>query len=436
LNDPFRQILSLDGESGGPMKVEKSVFISYRRSNAPWALAIYRHLQHEGFDVFLDYSNIGSGDFETTIVENIRGRAHFLALLTPTALERCNEPADWFRREIEAALACKRNIVPVLMDGFSFSTPAIASRLTGPLAALARYNALGLSVEYFDAAMARLCERFLDVPLEAVLHPPSTSARAAAVQLQAAAAAAPAVVDQDLSAQEWMERGARSDDPDEQLRCFDEAVRLRPDAGEARRGRAITRFHKGDLAGAQQDFDEAVRLLEDPTEALADRGKLRTDLGDFAGALRDLNEALRRTPNYPRAHYNRGLTYFHQGDIGQARRDFDEAIRLFPDFAEAYYNRSNLHAGRGDWRAALRDLGEAIRSRPDFAEALYNRGVVRGWMNDVDGALVDLDSAIRLRPNDASFYAERGKARKFKGNVKGAAADFKEAARLGRRPET
>lgn len=417
------------------MKVENSVFISYRRSNAPWALAIYRHLQHAGFDVFLDYSSIASGDFETAIVENIRGRAHFLALLTPTALERCNEPEDWFRREIEAALACKRNIVPVLMDGFSFSTPTIASRLTGPLAALARYNALGLSVEYFDAAMARLCERFLNVPLEAVLHPSSTSARAVAAQQQAAAAAAPAVMDQDLSAQEWLERGARSTDLEEQLRCFDEAVRLRPDAGEGRRYRGITRFHRGDLSGALQDFDEAVRLLKNPSEALADRGKLRTDLGDLAGALRDLDEALHLTPGFPRAHYNRGLTYFTQGDGAQAQRDFDEAVRLFPDFAEAYYNRSNLHAGRGDWHAALRDLNEAIRSRPEFADAHYNRGIIRGRMSDVDGALTDFDNAIRLRPTDASFYAARGKARQFKGNVKGAAADFGEAARLSRRQE-
>jgi hypothetical protein len=95
--------------------VEKTVFISYRRTNAPWALAIYQDLTHNGYDVFFDYLGIASGDFESIILENIRARAHFLILLTPSALERCGEPGDWLRREIETALEARRNIVPLML---------------------------------------------------------------------------------------------------------------------------------------------------------------------------------------------------------------------------------------------------------------------------------------------------------------------------------
>jgi hypothetical protein len=42
--------------------------------------------------VFIDYSGIASGDFEQVILENINARAHFLVLLTPSALERCGDP--------------------------------------------------------------------------------------------------------------------------------------------------------------------------------------------------------------------------------------------------------------------------------------------------------------------------------------------------------
>ena len=52
----------------------------------------------------------------------------------------------------------KRNIVPLMLEGFDFGTPAIANQLTGKLAALKRYNALS-SGEYFMAAMDRLRER-------------------------------------------------------------------------------------------------------------------------------------------------------------------------------------------------------------------------------------------------------------------------------------
>ena len=49
-----------------------------------------------------------SGDFERVILENITARAHFLVLLTPSALERCDDPSDLFRREIETALDSQR----------------------------------------------------------------------------------------------------------------------------------------------------------------------------------------------------------------------------------------------------------------------------------------------------------------------------------------
>src|ERR1035441_1210685 len=133
--------------------------------------------------------------------------AHFLVLLTPSALERCDDPADWLRREIETALANQRNIVPLMLEGFDFGTPTIASQLTGTLAALKRYNGLSIPPEYFLEAMERLRGRYLNVPLTAVLRPASLPAQRAATEQKAAADAAPAVEEEELTAQQWFERG-------------------------------------------------------------------------------------------------------------------------------------------------------------------------------------------------------------------------------------
>jgi hypothetical protein len=132
-------------------QIEKTVFISYRRTNAAWALAVSQHLTHHGYDVFFDFTGIGRGDFERVILANIRARAHFLVLLTPSAIERCDRPNDWLRHEIETALDAKRNVVPITLEGFNFSEPAIAAKLTG--------------------TMERLRSRYLDLPLDTVLHP-------------------------------------------------------------------------------------------------------------------------------------------------------------------------------------------------------------------------------------------------------------------------
>jgi hypothetical protein len=120
-------------------RIEKTVFISYRRTNFPWALAIFQDLTQHGYDVFFDFQGIASGDFERVVLENIRTRAHFLVLLTPSALERCGDRGDWLRREIEAALEARRNIVLLMLEGFDFTTPSIASQLTGQLTALRAY---------------------------------------------------------------------------------------------------------------------------------------------------------------------------------------------------------------------------------------------------------------------------------------------------------
>src|SRR6516162_11483695 len=158
-------------------RIEKTVFISYRRTDESWALAIFQDLTQHGYDVFIDYDGIASGSFETAILENIKARAHFLVLLTPTALERCGDPKDWMRREIEAALDSQRNIVPLMFPGFDFDTSATANQLMGKLATLKQYNGLPIPASFFPEAMGRLRNKFLNVPVDAVLYPASDSAQ-------------------------------------------------------------------------------------------------------------------------------------------------------------------------------------------------------------------------------------------------------------------
>ncbi|HRF97930.1 MAG TPA: toll/interleukin-1 receptor domain-containing protein, partial [Aggregatilineales bacterium] len=71
-------------------KIEKTVFISYRRTNSFHALAIYQALRARGYDVFIDYASIDSGKFDDIILNQIKARAHFIVILTPSALERCD----------------------------------------------------------------------------------------------------------------------------------------------------------------------------------------------------------------------------------------------------------------------------------------------------------------------------------------------------------
>ncbi len=327
-------------------------------------MAIFQHLTHHGYDVFFDFIGIASGDFERLILEQIRARAHFLVLLTPSALERCAQNGDWLRREIETALETHRNVVPLMLEGFDFSSPSIANQLTGSLAPLRNYNALRVPVEYFEPAMERLRRTYLNVPLDSVLHPVSRTANEVAYAHQLAATSAPAVEDEELAAHQSFERGFESTDLAEQIHFLTQAIRLKPDYAEAFNNRGLARSDQGDFSGAREDYDTAIRLKPGDFEAFNNRGLLRRAQGDLAGA----------------------------------REDFDSALRLRPNDAEVFSNRGNLRAEQNDPTGAREDFDMAIRIQPDFAEALMNRGILRRQQGDRAGARADVDAAIRLKP--------------------------------------
>jgi len=273
-------------------RIEKTVFLSYRRTNFPWALSIFQNLTQHGFDVFFDFNGIASGDFEQVILGNITSCAHFLVLLTPSALERCLEPGDWLRREVETALTNRRNIVPLMFEGFNFGSPGIANQLTGSLSALKNYNGLEVPQAYFNEAMERLRTRHLNVPLIAVLHPASFIAQGAAVEQKAAANAAPQVQKQELTAQQWFELGFAATDPVEKIRNYSEAIRLKPDYANAYHNRGNARYDKGDLGGALRDFNGAIELNPDNADAFHNRGVVHYTKGELQDALRDYTKAI------------------------------------------------------------------------------------------------------------------------------------------------
>jgi hypothetical protein len=131
-----------------------STFISYRREGgSETARLISTELQSRGVKTFLDLDNLGPHHFDERLYNEIEDATNFVLVLSPNCLDRCVEEEDWLRREIGHAIRTKRNIVPILKDGFSFQElPALPLDLTD----LPRYNCVRYSYEYFDATMDRL----------------------------------------------------------------------------------------------------------------------------------------------------------------------------------------------------------------------------------------------------------------------------------------
>ncbi len=310
---------------------EKTVFISYRRSASKHlARAIFMELRQHGYDVFLDVNTIDSGAFDTILLNQIAARAHFVVLLSPGALERCADEADWLRREIEEAIRLKRNIVPVIEEGFDFE------RETGYLPeawreAFRRLNGPRLLHDYFEEGMERLRTRFLKPPeYKVVITPTPVEERGEVRKRIVGVASQPAPTKEELSAEGYFNR-------------------------------AYDKFkNQGDIEGAIVDYTEAIRLNPNDSNAYFNRGFARETRGDVDEAIADYTEAIRLNPNDATAYNNRGIGHKARGDLDHAIADYTEAIRINPKYIEAYMNRGIARQNDGDLKGATTDYCEYL----------------------------------------------------------------------------
>ena len=95
------------------------IFFSYRRDGGiEITRSLKMALNKKGYTTFFDNDSIGGGVFSTKILNNIEKSDNYILILSPNALDRCIDENDWVRREIEHAVKCEKNIIPVFMPGF------------------------------------------------------------------------------------------------------------------------------------------------------------------------------------------------------------------------------------------------------------------------------------------------------------------------------
>lgn len=142
------------------------IFISYRRDDsAGFARAIYDQLvqRFSRERVFMDVDAIEPGvPFDEATQRAVGQSEILLALIGRRWMEpqagagpRLNDPDDFVRIEIAAALSRNIRVIPVLLDGTSM--PA-EEALPEPLRALARRNAVEIRHSRFASDMERLVE--------------------------------------------------------------------------------------------------------------------------------------------------------------------------------------------------------------------------------------------------------------------------------------
>lgn len=133
-------------------KKKYDIFVSYRRTAFDTASLIAEKLRNAGYRVFFDVDTLTGGKFNEQLLEVISDCNDFILVLSENALDRCNDAGDWVRRETMCAIEHKKNIIPVMLDGFTWPQAMPQS-----MEELQMFQSItATSHEYFDMAIQRL----------------------------------------------------------------------------------------------------------------------------------------------------------------------------------------------------------------------------------------------------------------------------------------
>jgi|SRR6185437_8111239 hypothetical protein len=150
-----------------PGVLPQGVFLSYRREDAgPYARSLQLQLTQRmpGVPVFIDMDSIEAGlDFAEVIEDAVRSCAVLVALIgrqwatltDEDGHRRLDNPDDYVRFEVQAALERGIRVIPVLIDG---AKPLRQQQLPTGLHKLARLNAHKLSYDRYQDDADRLLD--------------------------------------------------------------------------------------------------------------------------------------------------------------------------------------------------------------------------------------------------------------------------------------
>jgi len=142
------------------MEVEKyPIFISYRRVGGDaLAYLLKRELKDKGYPAFLDIYDLKTGLFDEALLKRIDECIDFILVLGPGALDRCNDPEDWVRKEVNYAISKSKNLIPVMLKGFQWPI-----ELPNDMEILKSYNGVSeITFQFFDEHIDKLISLFSD----------------------------------------------------------------------------------------------------------------------------------------------------------------------------------------------------------------------------------------------------------------------------------
>ena len=142
------------------------IFISYRRNGGyETAKHLFDLLSRDGYNVSFDIDTLRNGDFDVELLKRIEECTDFILILNKGAFDRTIDPdfdpqKDWLRQELAHALKLGKNIIPIMLNGFT----EFPDNLPTDVARVQKKNGPKYDQYYFDGFYNKLVDVFLETP--------------------------------------------------------------------------------------------------------------------------------------------------------------------------------------------------------------------------------------------------------------------------------
>jgi tetratricopeptide (TPR) repeat protein len=227
-------------------------------------------------------------------------------------------------------------------------------------------------------------------------------------------------------ANKLIRKALKSEDPNEQIQLYTEAISLEPKNLDALFYRGLTKHSIGDFNGAILDYTKVI-FYEPSADVYFNRGNSKYSLMDLNGAKEDYSNALKLNSQFIEARYSLAVT---KNDL----KDYHGAIAILD---LPYVNKSHpillqmarAYAGLEDHVKALQNYTNAILLNSD-SNTFYARGVFFMDVNYFKKANNDFIAAIFLDKNNVPAYFFRGMSSFFLGEYQKALSDFSTAVQF------
>ncbi|MFZ0959842.1 MAG: tetratricopeptide repeat protein [Terriglobia bacterium] len=144
---------------------------------------------------------------------------------------------------------------------------------------------------------------------------------------------------------------------------FQQAVRLRPESGEARNNLATNLAKRGKTALAEKEFQKAAELEPGSFDANRNLGAFYVQTGRIAAAIPYLEKAQSENPASYDNGYDLALSYEMEGRLPEARRQVQELLQR-KDTAELHNLLGEVEEKAGDYVAAVNEYERAAHMDP------------------------------------------------------------------------